>query len=156
MARRQATNSYTTEDGSVEITVQAMGGMDAGLLGLRLGGILGPTLAGIVAAMESDDPVAITGAMNQMFTKLTPTEFKDLVKLIMAGAQAKLGSEFADVTLAFLNETFASCPGSLFKLIYDGLKVNFQSFFKELGLSADLEAKLKKAATKAANKVTTA
>ncbi len=152
MARRQHTGTYLTEDGSVAITVQAMGGVEAGLLGIRLGSIIGPALAGIVSAMENEDPESITKSMSQLFTKLSASEFKDILKLVLAGAQASTGNEFLDVNIPWLDDAFASCPGSLYKLMFDGIKVNFASFSKELGLNADLMSKLKKVAVKAASK----
>lgn len=152
MARRQTTAEYKTEEGTVEITLQALGGTEGGLLALRLGGILGPGIAGIATAIDHDDSAGLSAAVNQLFAKVPPAEFKDLLKQLTAGAQGRAADEFHDVTAEWLNETFAGCPGSIFKLMFNAIKTNFSGFTEELGLSADLLTKLKNVGMKAAAK----
>lgn len=150
MARRQQTDTYKTDEGDIEITVQALGGIEAGLLGLKLGGILGPALATAAVSMDTRDALGLGSSINALFTKVTPAEFKSLLKEVIAGAQAKTSEEFVDVTMAWLENQFAGCPGSLYKLLLNAIKVNFTNFSQELGLSDDLMAKLKTIATKGA------
>lgn len=142
MARRIHTANYQTEDGTVEVTVQALGGITGSQLGIKLMSIFGPSMVGLIAAMEKDDPAAIMACMREMLGKLGPNDFKALLKEVLTGAQAKQGNEFVDVTVEWVDEAFGGAPGSVFKLTFDAIKVNFSNFSQELGFGRDLLTKL--------------
>lgn len=153
MARRSITKAYKTDEGEVEITIQALGGIEGGLLGIKLGEVFAPSMAAIITAFTNDDAPSILAAMAAMFTKLPPSEFKSMLTQLMSGAQAKLKGEFVDINLTVLDDTFAGSPGSIYRLAYDAIRLNFKNFGAELGFSAALATKLQAVAARAATKV---
>lgn len=153
MARKQENFKYPTEDGEVEITLLSMGGLDASKLGLKLGGMLGPAIISIFVAADSKDSSAGAEAGRMLAEKLTPATFESVLKEVLAGAQMKIGEEFEDVTMALLNDTFSGSAGSIYKLAYDAVRLNFRNFSRGLGISSESIAKLEAIAKKQAAKV---
>lgn len=154
MARRTHEGQYPTqEEGvSVSISLQAMGGVKAGQLGIKLGKMFGPSLGALIMGAHNKDANAMAGSVRELFGNLTETQFTDLLKSVLAESQIQVGDELLDCTVERLDRTFEGCPGSVYRVLFDGLRLNFQGFTKELGIPADLLAKLTTLGKKAADK----
>ena len=149
--RKQETAMFQTalSDDPIEIMVTALDGNAGGKLGARLIQIFGPGIVGLVTAMEGSDQPRVMGAAGELFSKLSEDEFERLKTMLLKGAQATANGEARDVTPAFIGEAFAGHPGSLYKLLFFALKLNFSSFFHDLGLSAETMSRLQAKVAKA-------
>lgn len=153
MARTQEVKKYATEDGEVEITLMKMGGMDASKLGIRLGGLLGPAVISMFVASDSQSAQAGAEAGRLFAEKLTPQVFENVLKEMLAGAQMKTPEgEFEDCTIGLLNDVFSGAAGSIFKLAFDCVRMNFRNFLQGLGISSATMGKLEAVAAKHAAK----
>lgn len=157
MARKQETNKYEANDGPIEVTLTQMGGMDGSKLGIRLGGMLGPSIITLFTAMDSQSAQAGGEAGRMLFEKLTPQVFEGVLKEMLAGAQVKRPGtdgemEFEDATLSVLNEVFAGYSVSIYKLAFDAMRLNFRNFTQGLGISSATVSKLEAIAKKQMNK----
>lgn len=149
MARKQVTKKYPTDDSEVEITLTAMGGLDGSKLGIRLGGMLGPSVVSLFTAADAQSAAAGAEAGRMLFEKLTPATFENIAKEVLAGAQLKTAEgEFEDVTMTLLNDVFSGAVGSIYKLVFDAISLNFRNFSRGLGISSEGMAKLEKIASK--------
>ena len=137
MARRSESMEFETSEGACEITVTQLDGNRGGTLGIRLAQLVGPSIVNLVGAMEGNDMKKVVEAAQTLIGKVTPEEFERIKGEVLRGAQAKFNGEFVDVNANFIGEAFAGHPGSLYKLIGFALKVNFQSFFSDLGMNAE-------------------
>jgi hypothetical protein len=137
MARKSETMEFETSEGPCEITVTQLDGNRGGALGVRLVHLVGPSIVSLVGAMEGNETSKAVDAAQALIAKLTPDEFDRIKTEVLRGAQAKYNGEFTDVDTKFIGEAFAGHPGSLYKLIGFALKVNFQNFFSDLGMSAE-------------------
>lgn len=154
MARKQETKKYPTEDGDVEITLMKMGGIDASKLGIRLGGLLGPSVISLFIAADAQSAQAGADAGRLIFEKLTPKVFEDVLKEMLAGAQIKTSAgEFEDATLPILNDEFAGAPASIYRLTFDLVRMNFRNFLQGLGISSATTSKLEAVMAKHTDKV---
>jgi hypothetical protein len=158
MARKQITNKYPVDEGDdIEVTITAMGGMDGSKLGIRLGAMLGPSLISLFTAMDAQSAAAGAEAGKMLFERLTPATFESIAKEVLTGAQMKVqtpdGVEFQDVTMSLLNETFSGNVASLFRLVFDAIKLNFRNFSSGLGISSAAMTKLQSIAAKQMAKV---
>lgn len=152
MARRTHEGQYKTQDGEVTITLQAMGGVAAGHLGLKLGRLFGPALGSLIMSAHQKDITGIATACRELFGNLTPEQFSDLLKSVLAEAQVNDGTTISDCTVKKLDSIFEGCPGSVYRVLFDGLALNFTGFSSELGIPADLLPKLQEVAKKVADK----
>lgn len=137
MARKTETIELETSEGACEISVTQLDGNRGGQLGIKLAQLLGPPIVSLVGAMEGSDMAKAMEAAQLLLSKVTPEEFERIKTEVLRGAQARYGGEFRDVDSKFIGEAFAGHPGSLYKLVGFALKVNFQSFFVDLGLNAE-------------------
>lgn len=137
MARKSETMEFETSEGPCEITVTQLDGNRGGNLGIRLAQLVGPPIVNLVGAMEGNDTRKVVDAAQTLIGKITPEEFERVKAEVLRGAQAKFNGEFTDVDSKFIGEAFAGHPGSLYKLVGFALKVNFQNFFEDLGVSAE-------------------
>jgi len=149
MARKQESRDFQvasagegTETETVSITITALDGNTAGELGIRLLQIFGPSMVAVVAAMEANAMERVTEQAGAFFAKLTPVEFKSMLKTLLRGAQAQELGEFKNIDDTFIAERFAGHAGSLYALAFFALKVNFRNFFDDLGISKDRLQKL--------------
>lgn len=126
-----------TEPEEVTISITALDGNSGGMLGVKLLQLFGPSLVGVVAAMESNDVSKVTTQAAEFFSKLTPAEFKSVRDQLFKGGQVQEMGQFKDLNEAFISDRFAGHTGSLFALMFFALKVNFANFFEDLGISAD-------------------
>lgn len=126
----------------VEIQLTALDGVAGSELGIRLVQLFGPGITGLVAAMDSNDMSKVTEAASTLFAKLSPSEFTSVRKQLLRNAQAQDLGEFHDVDDRFISERFAGHPGSLVAVVGQALKLNFSSFFEDLGISKEKIAKL--------------
>lgn len=149
MARKQVTKKYPTDDGEVEITLTAMGGLQGSKLGIRLGGMLGPSVVSLFTAADAQSAQAGAEAGRMLFEKLTPATFESVAKEVLAGAQMKTAEgDFEDVTMPLLDDAFSGAVGSIYKLVFDAISLNFTNFSRGLGISSEGMAKLEKIASK--------
>lgn len=149
MARKPETKTFkvtskdeSTEPATVDITIVPLDGNTGGLLGIKLLQLFGPSIVGVIAAMETDDLSKVSAQASDFFTKLTPAEFKSIRDQLFAGGQVQEMGEFSDLNAAFIADRFAGHVGSLFALVFFALKVNFRNFFDDLGIGKDRIAKL--------------
>jgi hypothetical protein len=134
--------------------VTALDGNTAGELGIKLVQLFGPSIVGVVAAMDSNDLSKVAEQATVFFAKLTPAEFTSIKRQLLKGAQAKTpDGEFIEVNDQFTGEAFSGEVGSLMALVAFALKLNFANFFEGLGIKSDTIAKLKAKATKATAKI---
>lgn len=152
MARRQHEGQYKTQDGTVTVVMQAMGGVTAGKLGLKLGKLFGPSLGTLIMSAHNKDAAGMASAVKELFGNLSEQQFTELLSSVLAEAQVNTGEEFKDATVKNLDSIFEGCPGSIYKILFDGLALNFTSFSSELGIPQDLLPKLQELAKKAADK----
>lgn len=142
--RKQETNKYPVGDGEVEITLQALGGVEGSKLGVKLGAMLGPAAVALFTSAGAQSAVGGTEAARMFFERLTPDVFESLLKQLTKGAQLKTpDGEFEDVTLALLDTTFSGNGASLYRLLFDAVGLNFQNFSQGLGISSSAVGKLK-------------
>lgn len=147
MARKTETIELELADGPAEISVTQLDGNTGGALGVRLVQLVGPSLVGIVGAMEGNDMSKIAEAAQGLLMKVTPEEFERVKSAVLKGAQAKYCDEFHDLDSKFIGEAFAGHPGALYKLVGFALKVNFRNFLSDLGVSAErIQGAMKNAA----------
>jgi hypothetical protein len=156
MARKQESREFKvspkgegTEAETVTILVTALDGNSGGELGIRLLQMLGPSIIGVIAAMELNDMTALTTQAASFFSKIGPTEFKVIRQQLLKGAQVQELGEFADLNDAWIGDRFAGHAGSLMALMAFALKVNYANFFDDLGVSKETIAKLTARAAKA-------
>lgn len=139
---RVAPKGEGTEPEEVTISITALDGNSGGLLGIKLLQIFGPSLLGVITAMEVNDLSKVAAQANDFFTKLTPAEFKSIRDQLFRGGQVREMGQFSDLNDAFIAERFAGHTGSLMALIFFALKVNFANFFQDLGISKERIQKL--------------
>lgn len=140
--RKQETKKYAVDGGEVEITLQALGGIEGSKLGVKLGGMLGPSVIALFTSAQSQTGGAEAGRM--LFDKLTPDVFEGLLKQLTKGAQMKtVEGEFEDVTVQLLDNTFSGNVAGLYRLLFDAVGLNFQNFSQGLGISSSVVDKLK-------------
>lgn len=137
MARKTETMEFELADGPGEITVTQLDGNAGGALGVRLVQLVGPSIVGLVGAMEGSDMAKVAEAAQVLLSKVTPDEFEKIKTTVLRGAQAKYNGEFHDVDARFIGDAFSGHPGSLYKLVGFALQVNFRNFLKDLGVSAE-------------------
>lgn len=137
MARKSEAIEVETSEGPCEITVTQLDGNKGSQLGVRLVQLVGPSIVGLVGAMEGNDVSKMVDTAQTLLTKVTPEEFEKIKTEVLRGAQAKLNGEFHDVDARFIGDAFAGHPGSLYKLVGFALKVNFQNFLTDLGINAE-------------------
>lgn len=137
-----AKNAEQNDPDEVEIRVTALDGNSGGELAIRLLQLFGPSLLGVITAMETDDMAKVVESGQALFTKLTPAEFTAIRRQLLTGAQAMELGEFADVNDQFVKERFAGHVGSLIAVLALALKVNYANFFEDLGVSKERMAKL--------------
>lgn len=148
--RKQESKVFKTSDGECEIMITALDGNAGGELGVRLLQLFGPSMAGVVAAMDGNEISKVAEQASIFFAKLTPAEFTGIKRQLLKGAQAKTAEGFTEVNDAFIGEAFAGEIGSLAALIAFALKLNFATFFEGLGIKSETIAKLTAKAKKAA------
>lgn len=156
MARKQAQREFKVSpksDGneaeSVTILITALDGVTGGELGIRLLQLFGPSIVGVITAMESNDMAKVVEQATGFFSKLSPAEFKTIRSQLFRGAQVQEMGEFFDLNETFVADRFAGHVGSLMALVGFALKVNFSNFFEDLGVSKETIAKLGSKAEKA-------
>lgn len=153
MARTQEVKTYATENGEVEITLMKMGGMEASKLGIRLGGMLGPAAISLFTAADAQSAQAGAEAGRMLAERLTPQVFENVLKEMLSGAQMKTPEgEFEDVSIKLLDDVFSGAAGSIFKLAFDCVRMNFRNFSQGLGISSATMDKLAAVAAKHAVK----
>lgn len=133
--RKQVEAEFETSEGMATIMVTQMDGHKGGLVGIRLSQLLGPSVIALVNASNAGNTASVTEAANTLFSKLSPEEFERLRKDLLHGATLKINGEVHDFDETILKNYFAGHFGSLLKLVAFALKVNFQSFLKDLGVS---------------------
>lgn len=152
MSRRTHEAQYKTQDGEVKVVLQAMGGVTAGRLGLKLGKLFGPGLSSLIMGAHNKDAAGLAQGARELFANLSDDQFNGLLNSVLAESQVQTGEEFTDGTLKKLDEIFEGCPGSVYRILWDGLALNFQGFSAELGIPPDLLSKLMTVGQKAAAK----
>lgn len=143
MARRTESREFSvsargegSESEVVSISVTALDGHSGGLLGIRLLQLLGPSVAGLVTAMQSSDPSKAVSMAGTLFEKVTPSEFKAIQKQLLAHSTVTELGETQELSDAWIAERFSGHVGSLFALVGFALKVNYENFFEDLGIKA--------------------
>lgn len=141
------------EASEVTISITPLDGNTGGLLGIKLLQLFGPSIVGVIAAMETDDLSKVSAMASDFFTKMTPAEFKSIRDQLFAGGQVQELGEFSDLNAAFIADRFAGHVGSLYALVFFALKVNFRNFFDDLGIGkARINALIAKVETSKAMK----
>lgn len=141
--RKQETKQYAVEGGEVEITLMALGGMEGSKLGVMLGGLIGPSVIALFVASDAQSAAAGAEAGRMLAEKLTAPVYEVIVKQLLKGAQMKTkDGDFEDVTMTLLDDTFSGNVASIYKLVFDALRLNFRNFSQGLGISSTTLAKL--------------
>jgi len=132
--RNRVSVTVETSEGECEVSLLAMGGVKAAKMGVKIVNVFGGGIAGLVSSFQSGNVDKAMESANALAAKLSPDEFMAMQKDLFEGAQARIDGEAHDMDAKFMDNYFSGHSGSIFKLMYEALKLNFSSFFQDLGL----------------------
>lgn len=132
--RKTAEVEVETTEGRTKCTLLAMGGIDAGLMSIELSNVFGPAILGVVTSMQSNDGEAVMRAVGSLTEKLGEAKFRQMKDKLLRGGQCVYKGQFVDLRDDVIDDIFSGHPGSLFRLLFEALKLNFASFMGDLGV----------------------
>ena len=133
--RNTETLSVECYYGDADVTLQAVGGLRAGKLLVKLSRILSPAL-GELSLGEAGVPAAAA----KLFENLSEGEFESLLKDFLDGAVVRYsdadGRPQERVLWPVINDLFQGTSLSLIPLLAAALKLNYGNFSNALSLAA--------------------
>jgi len=120
--RKTAEVQIETSRGLAAVTLQQVGGRSGAALFVRLAAIIGPN----AASLQKLD-MAILGVLKQ-------EDFDYVRSELLRGALVKVSGEALTLDENAIDDLFAGHVGSLLKLLFEALKLNFSSLFVDAGL----------------------
>ena len=128
--REQKAETFDTTSGPVEISLQQLGGIEAGSVIVGLARKHGAAIGRIAAAVT--DPTMIGEAIGALTTNLDPAEFEALLLKFTKGGRVTVGEEFLDLDRKQIDVLFRGHTAALFRLMWFALRSNYTDFFSEL------------------------